>query len=206
MSTAAEPTKEKEGGKVSTTVAPWGIEADHPRNSDLAIQAIPGCKLRGGIKASRTVKDAKSGEEMVPLDQSRHLGQLPSIPGMQLHINPTKCTYKIVDPLYGDEALCERIGKRIQASSLVRGNIKLAGIAPQDGKLDVHRMKTLCREMLNIVDAGEATIVSGPKPSRDDVDNLPGRYLLNPGSRVESGQPLFEDELEAYRQKVNQRG
>ncbi len=205
MSTAAEPTKEKEGGKVAT-VAPWGIEADHPRNSDLAIQAIPGCKLRGGIKASRTVKDAKSGEEMVPLDQARHLGQLPSIPGMQLHINPTKGTYKIVDPLYGDETMCERISKRIQASSLVRGNVKLSGVAPQDGKLDQHRMKTLCREMLNIVDAGEAIIVAGPKPSRDDVDNLPGRYLLNPGSRVESGQPLFEDELEEYRQKVNQRG
>lgn len=199
MSTAAKESK-------VALVVPWGIEADHPRNSDLLIQCIPNCRLRSAIKASRSVKDWKTGEELVPQDQARHLGQLPPLPGMQLFVDPAKGTYKIVDPLHGDEELCERLTRRIKSAQLLRTKEKLAGVPPQEGKLDKDRMKSLCREMLNIVDAGEAQVVAGPKPDREDVDELPGEYLLNPGSRVESGQPLYEKDLDEYRRQVNVRG
>lgn len=198
MTTAA-----KEGPRVAS-VAPWGIEADHPRNADLLIQSIPGCKLRGAVKASRTVVDQKTGEEMVPLDQSRHLGQLPSLPGMQLHVNPGKLTYKIIDPMYEDKDLCERLAKRMVSAEMAVSVVEIRGVPPQEGKLDVDRMKTLCREMLWIVNANEGRVVMGPKPELEDIDDLEGEYLLNPGSMVQWGQPLYEKDLPAYRQKVNQ--
>lgn len=180
--------------KTAVSVEPWGIEADAPRNNDLIIQCIPGCRLRGAVNASKPATDYKTGEPKIPQDQARHLGQLPPIPGMQLHVNPAKLTYTIIDPLYEDEDLCERIRRGIERSSAVRSVTKLRGVAPQKGELDEHRMKSLVREMVNLVKANEAKVVKGALPAMDAVDELPGRYLLNPGARVANQQPVFEDQ------------
>ncbi len=138
MSTATKEPK-------TTTVQPFGIEADSPRNSDLLLSAIPNCRLRSRIKAGRTVKDA-AGDEKIPVDQSRHLGLLPEIPGMQIFLNPGKLTYRVVDPLEDDEDLCEKICKAINANSPSQFANKLRGVPEQNGTLDVHRMKTAVRE------------------------------------------------------------
>lgn len=183
----------------------FGVMIDHPRNCDVVLQSIPGCRLRSEILASRTVKDAKSGEERIPQDQARHLGMLPQIPGMELHVSPTKRTYRVIDPLHDDEALCERICKAVNEGKPIRADRKLEGVKPHGGTLDVHRIKTLCRELLWLLDAGEARMVKGVRPSMEDVDGLPGRYLLNPGSRVRTSQPRYEDQFEDWvdrREKV----
>ena len=192
--------------KTKTVVKPFGIAASHPRNQDLMMQCIPGCRLRTEIIASRTVKDKRTGDEVIPQDQAIHLGQLPKIPGMQLHVNPEKLTYRIVDPLHDDEETCERIRRHMNKRGAIRVDNKLNGVPPHGGELDKHRMKSLCREMVQLLDAGHAKIAKGMKPSTEEVDGLPGRYLLNPGSRVPHTQPVYEDQYESWVDRLDRSG
>lgn len=175
-------------------ISPFGIEADHPRSSDLLIQCIPGVRLRSTISAMKTVKN-KRGEDVIPIDQAMGLSQFPVVPGMQLHVDPEKLTYIIIDPLYGSEELCTRISKWMREKAGFAG--KVEGQKQRGGRIDnEHRMKSLCREMRNLVDAGEARQVkgSGPIPDMQEIDELPGKYLLNPGLRTQTTQPMFEED------------
>ncbi len=192
--------------KTKTTVAPFGIEADHPRNGDLLLQSVPGCRLRSAISASKHVIDAKTGEPKVPQDQARHLGQLPPIPGMQIHVSPAKLTYMVIDPLHDDEELCERIRKTLDQISPFRMGRTLKGVPPLKGVLDKHRMKTLCRELVWLVDASEAKAVKGTMPELDEVDKLEGEYLLNPGSQVTNMQPRFECDWDKWLAELTRSG
>jgi len=197
MSTTISETKTK----ISVGIQPFGIEADHPRNADLMIQSIPGCRLRGAVVASKGTivnHDSETGDSVISPDQAMYLGNYPQIPGMQLHVDPAKCTYSIIDPLYDDEKLCERIKATAKRLCGIHMERKLRGVAPQKGKLDPHRMKTLCREMFNIVQAGEGKTVKGVLPTMEDIDSLPGKYLLNPGSRIFNSQPTFEEDFPVW--------
>lgn len=192
--------------KRAVSVQPFAIEADHPRNADLMIQSIPGCRLRGALSASKTTRDSKTGEEGLPKDQAISMGSLPPIPGMQLHVNPSALTYQILDPLCENEALCERIRRALSDTRPMRSNSKLQGVPPQKGKLDSHRMKTLCRELLRIVEAREAKLIKGVMPTLDDIDDLEGYYLLNPGAIIQNLQPRYEKDFPAWVDNLGRTG
>jgi len=186
--------------KTQMIVPPFTVEADHPRNSDLLLQSIVNCRLRSAISASKGTivnKQDPDNSPVTPEGQSAFLGAIPPVPGMQIQVDPANLTYKIVDPIHGNEEFCRKLRTALKNKGMVVGE-KIDGVKPQEGMLDVHRMKTLCRELIWLMDAGEAKLVKGPKPDKEDVDELPGRYLLNPGSRVPNSQPVFEDQYEDY--------
>jgi len=188
------------------TVSPWGIEADHHRNGNLIIQNIAGCKLRSRIDSSRPVVDAKTGIEGIPVDQSVALASFPRTPGMRLYVDPEKCTYKITDPL--DKKDIEAIKRyfRSRQGMLATVSDELKGVPDQEGTLDPHQIKSLCREMLWLVDSGDAKRISGPKPDMEDVDALPGKYLLNPGARVRNSQPRYEEDFDQWVSNLDRTG
>jgi len=192
---------------MSASVPPFGIKADHPRNCDLAIQGIPGCRLRSRIIASRTATVNSRGEDrdqVIPPDQSRHLGILPEIPGIELHVNPGKCTYTITDPLRGDKKVLARIKRGLEQDERPFRGVNFEGVPTQEGKLDKHRMKTLCRELFNLLEVEHVAMAKGPKPSMEDIDELDGKYLLNPGATIPNSQPMFEEDMPDYNAKVNE--
>ncbi len=129
-----EPKEVKSG----TSVGPWSIEADHPRNSDLIIQNIAGLRLRSHI-ANKPAKDQKTGELMTNPDQSAYLGRLPEIPGQVLAVNPAKRTYSVTDPLHGNKALCDRIKRAMDVIHEVRSKTEIGGVPRQVGTLDSTR-------------------------------------------------------------------
>ena len=205
------PVTKEEKKKVVVSVPLFTIEADHPRNCDLLLQSIPNCRLRSAIKASRTVDVEStdgSGEviKVIPKDQARHLGSLPPIPGMQLSVNPTNLTYEITDTLFKDKALCKRISAAMGTDDRPFMSDSLSGVPPQGGSLDVHRMKTLCREIMHLLNAKHVVMRKGLAPDLEDINDLPGHYLLNPGSRVPNNQPLFEKDLPGYVETVQKSG
>lgn len=202
----AETMEKKSETSNPNAVAPFAVECDEPRNRDCIVQAIPGCKLRSAISAAKPVIDQKTGMSMIPPDQSASLGQFPPIPGMQLHINPAKLSYVVIDPLDEDEDLCARIKKAMDRTSPFRTEAKLKGVPPLKGTLDVHRMKTLVREMLWMLDSGMVKIIKGVRPNEEDVDKLPGKYLLNPGSRIPNYQPTFSEDLEEWTNQLTRSG
>ncbi len=193
--------------KVQTIVRPFGIEADTPRNSDVIIQCIPGCRLRGAVAAGKMTTDAKTGEKRMPTDETRHLGMLPLIPGMQIHVNPAKSTYTIIDPLHDDEELCRKITRAMREDGRPmavdeKSGIGVKGVPPQNGKLDPHRMKSLCREILWLLESEHAKMIKGPDPTLENIDALPGHYLTNPGSRVQNTQPRFEKDWSKWYEQL----
>lgn len=194
-------TVEKQG----IIVVPFAVEVDHPRNDDVLLQSIINCRLRSAIDGSRPAIDAKTGDLHVPNDQARALASFPRTPGMQLHVNPAALTYEIIDPLEGNEEMCDRIVKflkRSGAPSLER----IKGVPKQNGKLDINRMKTLCREIIWLSDERAVKAVKGKIPRIEDVEELPGEFLLNPGSRVPNTQPQFEADWDNWVQQLSRSG
>ena len=174
--------------RTEVIVPPFGIEISTPRNGDMRIQSIPGCIMRGAIKGRVTCK-------MMPM--------MPEVPGMQLHVNPAKCKYTIIDPLHKNVALCEQIRTVMEQSELLSTPGKvLRGVPPQEGELDVDRIKTLCREILQILDSDHAIMIEGPRPDMEEIEELPGDFLLNPGGGGDSGQPRYEKDLAAYQRQM----
>ena len=192
--------------KSNVIVVPFGIEADHPRNCDLLLQSIPGVRLRSTILASKPAKDRKTGHMMIPQDQSTFLGQFPPIPGMQLHVNPEKLTYAILDPLEDDEELCRAIERAIRQTGSFSSDSRVRGLPSTRATLDVHRIKTLVREMIQLVESSEARVIKGALPKIEDANKLQGNYLLNPGSRVSNTQPTFEKDWDKWVERMSMSG
>jgi hypothetical protein len=177
-------------------IPPFGIEIDTPKNSDATIRGIPGCRLRGSVRARATART-------IPL--------CPEIPGQQLHVNPSELRYKIVDPLT-DEKNAELRGqirrtlKQAEESGLdLGGNFDdtIHGVPDQEGELDADEMKTLCREMLSFVESGDARVVAGPRPTLEDVHDLPGEYILDSGTTVGGySRPKYEKDLPQWKQRM----
>jgi hypothetical protein len=176
----------------------WGMEADHPRHADLLIQSIPNCRLRGSIGPSQMTIGGKIRTPQ--LNQQSP----PVVPGMQIHVNPARCTYKIIDPLDGDEDAQKRLEEYFLVATGTKQKIK--PVPAQSGELDKHRMKTLCRELLRIVEAGEGKVCKGGKPTLESIDALEGDYLWEPGSMVQTGRPKFEKDVDAWRNSLNRVG
>jgi hypothetical protein len=190
----------------SLTIASWGIEADHPRNCDLMIQCIPNGRLRGAIQPMREAIDVRTGESATPIDQARDSVGLPRIPGQQLHIHPAEGRVEIIDPLCEDPQMCERITKWLRNRTGFTSTTPIKGVAKREEKLDIHRMKTLCREVLHIVTCGEARKIRGPLPDQQDIDDMPGYYLLNPGIRTGTTQPVYEKDWAAWVEALSHSG
>lgn len=201
---AAPKQQPKEEQLDKSTFDDWNfvIEADTRRNGDIMLQSIPGLRLRGAIDASKPIiaspnQNAEDFIPMIPADQSRGLSTIPRVPGQRLYVNVKECTYKVTDPLRGDESLRERLAAALREKGMSVRNI--TGKRDQDGKLDVHRMKTLCRELRCLLEAEDIKEVDQTEvPSTEEIDEYEGRYLLNPGARLQNTQPRFEDEYEDW--------
>jgi len=193
---------------------PFAIEARTPRNQDISIQCLDRLRLRGAVRASVEVFDNQRSEEEWDEDEEEGKATRPvsakiidgvgELPGMLLHVNPATGEWRMVDPLYKKENALERIRKamkRVSGMNVVDQRLK--GMKPRSGKVDEHRMKTLCRELLCFIEADEARVVKGLKPSREDIDELPGRYLLNWSDLGKWRQPKFEDQYDEWERDVN---
>lgn len=184
-------------------VAPFAIEADHPRNCDLMLQSIPGCRLRSAILGTKGVETEKGYR--VPQDQARHMASFPRVPGMIVKVVPHELKYYIKDPLVDNPEICERIKQWMNENTGILVQ-QIRGTPPRMGELDEHRMKTLCRELLRIVNCNEARLESGTLPDLGDIDQLPGDYLLNPGLQTTSTQPLYEKDWDAWVRNLSAMG
>ena len=147
-----------------TIVVPaFGVIVDHPRNCDILLQSVPGCRLRSKLK---TVTVAVGGE--IRAQQIKGVAP-PEVPGMELHIDPASCKYLIVDKLNDDDNARARLKQFIRRSSGVKIDSDIKGVDDQHGTLDVHRMKNLCREIIWLLEEGSVKMIKGPMPELEDV-------------------------------------
>lgn len=186
--------------KSPTIVPPFGIEADDPQLCDLMLQSIPGCRLRSRIKPTTTTV---KGQIRTPTTQGH---SPPEAPGMQLHVNPADCSYVIHDPLNDDENAKSRIKRYLQLTTGARQDAQIRGAETVKGKLDKHRMKTLCREITWLIESGQVRVVKGAAPDPTDIDELPGDYLLNPGLQTMTTQPMFEKDFPGWLDQLTRSG
>ena len=171
-----------------TIVAPFAIEISDKHNSDQSLNVLPGCRLRGRI-------EYRPG---MSIDYQKALAGCPAvIPGQQLKVFPERKKWRISDPLCDDPALCRQIRDYIVKRRKMKLD-EIRGVDATEGEIDVHRMKTLCRKMLQIVEHGSAFVVDGPTPTMEEIDSLPGRYLANASAVTRWSMPVYEDEMESW--------
>lgn len=189
--------------KEQAVIAPFAVQADHPRNSDLLLQAIEGgIRLRSTVRADRRVFSRVLQEEVIPPDQSTFLSKFPVIPGMVLAVNPAKLTWLVTDPLSEDPDLCAKIKSAMKRVSQFNTDARLEGEPDRQGRADAHRIKTLCREVRWLLDAGHVVEKKGAVPTLEEIAAMPGHFLLNPGSQVPNTQPRFEKDWDVWLEKL----
>jgi len=191
--------------ETSIVVAPFTIEADHPRNCELLLTSVPNVRLQSAFDGMKPAKDVR-GRARVPVDQALTFASFPRIPGARLEINPAKLTYRVHDPLFGEEDMCEQLRVWLKDNNAIRSGTKVAGKPPQTVTTDVHRMKTLCREVLRLVEHDEAKVVRGPCPTSAEIAELPGKFLMNPGIRTATTQPVYEEDFAGWVDRLSQAG
>lgn len=201
MPAAKPPVMDRPTTKTGA-VAPFAIEADHPTNSDLLILCVPNCKLRSALSAARTFEQQnKDGTTTTrTLAASVFMGPVSNMPGMQLHVDPTKNEVHIVDPLSDEKnkSDLDRLTHYARGRGLIGGHVQMRGVPNRTEKIDQHNMKTLCRELWHIVEAGQAKVVDGQLPDLETINSMDGEYLSNPGARVKSSMPKFEKDIPAW--------
>jgi len=212
MSTGTE-AKKKSGRIVPP---PFVIEAQTARNQDLLIQNLDGMRLRGAVRATVEVFDRgwKQEDEEDDPDEVRMVSRpaparlvdgIGELPGERLFVNPETGEWKTQDPLYGKKSTLKRIClamRRHLGFNVVGQN--LHGMKSRKGVINPDRMKSLCEELLCFVEANEARIVKGRMPSREEIEQMPGRSLLNWMNRQNWKQPKYRDQLDEWERRVNQ--
>jgi hypothetical protein len=205
MSTTTEKKRE-------VSVAPFAIEARTPRNQDIMIQSIGQMRLRGAVSASvqafdRTWEDEDQEDAEMPTRpvSAKLIEGVGELPGMQLYVNPATCEWKTADPLYKKEKALKKLQKALSnALGVAAVDQRLEGMKPRSGKLGQDEMKTLCRELLCFIEAGDAKVVKGMAPEREEIDELPGDYLLNWSQKDKWRQPRYEKDYENWADRVGQ--
>jgi len=193
-------TQEKKK-KTVVSVSPFEIEAVHPRNCDLYIQ-VTGTRLRSRIRPVKEVFDRREGEQITRPTSAKVVDELPGeIVGMRMQVRPGDLTFKVLDTI--DDDTLKQVQKAMKAHSGVAVSEKLRGVKEQEGKLNKDEMKTLVRELVRIVQSGEAKVTKGTLPDMVDVDDLPGKYLLNSRNLSNWHQPRYEEDVEEWTEKLN---
>ena len=187
-------------------VLPFTVEVDLPRNGHLMVQSLPGRPtLRSAFDNAKSVKRGGRGsdanDDLVPKTQLDTFGGHPRLPGQQLYINPGELTYEITDPMYGNKELCEKLHRWMEQQ--LGFATERNGFPPKEGKLDVHRMKTLCYEILGCIEKGDVKVIKGVAPERVEIDDMPGYELLNPGATIHTSQPRFKKDFEEWEARLN---
>jgi hypothetical protein len=197
--------------KRAVSVAPFAIEARTPRNQDVVVQNLGRLRLRGAVSATvevfdRTWEDGEDDDEVsVRPTGAKLIEGVGPLPGMQLYVNPAECEWKTADPLYKDEKVLERLRKAMsRALGIMAVDQKLRGIKPKSGKIGQDEMKSLCKELVCMIEAGDAKVVKGMAPTMEDVDELPGRYLLNWSNQNQWKQPRYADEYDEWVRRTGQ--
>jgi len=182
-------------------IPPFVVEADHPQNCDLMLQCIPGARLRSTIKS--TTVDA-SGKNFRTQTVRNH--QLPSVPGMRLAVHPLEGTYLISDPLNDDEDAQQALKAFLVRVNQASKDSVMKGEKEVRGKLDIHQMKSLCREVFNLAEEKVIKVIEGSVPTMQDILDMDGEFLLNPGSRISNTQPRFEIDFQTWVDQLSRSG
>lgn len=197
----ADTATQEKKKKIVVSVTPFEIEAAHPRNCDLYIQ-VTGTRLRSRIKPVKEVFDRRDGEQITRPTSAKVIDELPGeIVGQQMQVRPGDLTYKVIDPIDADTL--KAVQKAMKAHSGSSVSEHLRGVKDQEGKLNKDEMKTLVRELVRIVQSGEAKVTRGTLPDMADVDDLPGKYLLNSRNLSNWHQPRYEEDLDNWTEKLN---
>jgi len=195
--------------KKSVSVMPFVISAQHPRNCDVAIQSL-NLVLRGSVSATVETFDKQWSEEEFEEGKATRpmaakiVDGVGELPGMQLQVDPAGCRWKVVDPLYKDEKRLSRLKRAMKRAVGISVSDNLGGVPSKEGKIDIHMMKTLCRELLCFIESGEIQVVKGTAPTLEDIEELPGEFLLNASNIMNWRQPRFEKDYEGWVDKMSQ--
>ena len=125
---------------------------------------------------------------------------MPDIPGQAVAVDLSNKSVRIVDPLGFDE------NERILSEA---NNVKAAYFGtsrPKDTSeftdLATEDLKSVLWALLDAVDAGDARLVHGAAPTREDVLGLPGRLRLRYfDSSQKTDKYASQEEIERFKEK-----
>lgn len=190
----------------STTLKPFTVEFGDENCRNFLISALR-LKVRG--EWSIQTLSARPGG---PGDPGQLAG-MPAIPGQRMELDPRKLTYRIFDPLEGDETKLKRITE-VARKSFLKSRLKGGDYKPTPeakAKLDKDKFKTLLIEigkMVHPLSEDEADVkaklVQGDFPTAKQIDEMEGDELYDPNNNS-SQKPRYKRDSQRYLDELDGR-
>lgn len=147
--------------------------------------------------AQQAARRDENGKRIGSREFGEGISQMPDVPGIHMEIDLDRKFAREYDPLSDDP---DKLADACRALGIGRGNQSYKAKPWPTIKydnLDPHVFKTLVREVMRLVDAGMARVISGHLPKIEAVDKLPGRYLHDVWNS-NANRPRFEDQVDEY--------
>jgi hypothetical protein len=180
------------------SIAPFTVEfGDATSSGSFSIITLNRFKVRGRFRRDQ-IHAPMLGEKM---------SQMPDVPGIQMTVLPREKKAVAHDPLADDADLLAKANGVWNDSAM--GRSPGGGSKPwpdTEFALDDDTLKTLCIELVRKRGSGVLSVVRGALPTEQQIEDLPGGELYDPGNSNQHGHPRYAEDVPAWRQKLELAG
>lgn len=181
-------------GNRPLNLPPFIVELGDDSNRTISLDTMR-LRLRGDFSLSKLHKRKQGGRDVGQIMQ-----QMPDIPGMRIMVDYHAQKCRIFDPLETPEYkdVLVRVNQVAQEATAVKqSGGKFTPVEAVEHKLDKDKMKTLCLELVRLVEDKQARVVAGELPTEEQLAAMPGRKLFDPWNNSPR-KPKYEDDAEAF--------
>lgn len=152
--------------------------------------------LQGTFSLSRMqLRKDPQGKHLGGRDVGSAMSNMPERPGHHLALDFVAGTASTHDPLTEDPDRLKRGANVLKRTRAASADVEYGPFEDTKADLDTDSMKTLCRWVLDAIDNKQAIVISGTAPSREQIANLPGRFLYDPANDSTGHfRPKYEDQ------------
>lgn len=195
----APPAQESRGGRNYQFTVEFGC--DYNRNFTITCPPFQGVDIRGRYDTSRMAK-----RPMGMRDLGSEATRIPSpIPGAMLRIDVRRSTATLFDPLAETTEGKEILRRYNELAKRVPALRQMSPFESLTYKLDPDQLKTLLCDLLRKLESGDITVIDGRMPELDELDNIPGHELYDPGNNSHD-KPRYKKDLPSFIDKMRAAG
>lgn len=197
---ASRTVETQDSSERASGLAPFAFRIEEPRCRGVLITSL---KSTQAIRSdwSLAILNAHGGS-----DVGGTMQRMPSIPGIEVHVNPRTRVVEFIDPLEHDQDLLDRINAIVADVVAIgpAGGKSFRAVPKQTVKLSVDEFKTFLIEIAYFdgPDSDWKLIVtSGTIPTIEEIEKLPGRELFDVRSNSHI-QPKYRDDVEKWFERL----
>ncbi len=186
----SEETTTVQTSKRSQQHFQFTVEFGDRANRMIVLQSLSGERFRGSF----AIANVPSGSH------NQTMGQIPNLPGQHLAVSTRDRRITISDPLEHDKTLLSQLRLAMRKLRSIR-EAEVTYVPSTERQLDEDALKTLLFELSAMIANKTATVIKGDFPTREQIEQLAGDELWDPGDTTGRPKPRYKKDERAWRNR-----